>query len=701
MRRNYRTHKAQLAAPLTARMVAELAPVTINAGIPDGANHGPPTFSALAYSGDPVSGATATPKLVSDFVLDLSGMTKSKNPKANLDHKSNQRVGHITEFVNDGKQINVVGALSAATVHRDEVAKSAADGYAWEVSIEAALSHGRKLAAGKTEIVNGRTVKGPLYIFAKSVLTDIGFVSHGANVGNEVTIAASAAGASKMGEFEKFVISCGADPETITDQQKATLTAAWESSKAGGSPNDGGRKSWKEVAEEEQRESNRQDRIIKLGRDALRDNPMFHDKINLAVEHAIEAKLSDTAFELELLRELRYKAGTFNARLSHGTAHDPKVIECAIAMASGLPNVEKAYSQQTLEAVESSGMQRGFSLQQLLMQVASMNGYSCRAGERIHTGNIRAVLEHCFPPTVARMAFSTVSLPNILGAVANKQILAGYMEEDPSWREIAQVKPVANFYTQNHYRMLDSLEYEEVGSGGEIKHGTLGEETYTSKAKTYGKMLGITRTQIINDDLGAFDDIRARLGRGAAKKFNNVFWAAFLDNSAFFTAALTNYVSGSTTNLGTDGVGLGLVLAGFRQMTTPSADGLKRVGMDLNPTKIIVPPELEVNALLAYRNTNLGAVASSAANIFQNRFRPVVQWRLSNSSYTGYSTTAFYVFGDTVNPMVASFLNGQQTPTVESTDADFDVLGIMFRGYHDFGCDKGEYLAGIKSKGAA
>jgi hypothetical protein len=28
-------------------------------------------------------------------------------------------------------------------------------------------------------------------------------------------------------------------------------------------------------------------------------------------------------------------------------------------------------------------------------------------------------------------------------------------------------------------------------------------------------------------------------------------------------------------------------------------------------------------------------------------------------------------------------------------------LGIQFRGYHDFGVDKSEYLAGVKSKGAA
>jgi hypothetical protein len=51
--------------------------------------------------------------------------------------------------------------------------------------------------------------------------------------------------------------------------------------------------------------------------------------------------------------------------------------------------------------------------------------------------------------------------------------------------------------------------------------------------------------------------------------------------------------------------------------------------------------------------------------------------------------------------MLVSFLNGQQAPTVESSEADFSTLGIQFRGYHDFGCDQAEYLGGVKSKGAA
>jgi len=63
----------------------------------------------------------------------------------------------------------------------------------------------------------------------------------------------------------------------------------------------------------------------------------------------------------------------------------------------------------------------------------------------------------------------------MLGNLANKELLLGYLDEDQSWREIAEIKNVSNFLQATSYRMLDNLEYEEVGSDGRIAHGKLGE----------------------------------------------------------------------------------------------------------------------------------------------------------------------------------------------------------------------------------
>ncbi|HPD31737.1 MAG TPA: hypothetical protein PLL20_17230, partial [Phycisphaerae bacterium] len=72
-------------------------------------------------------------------------------------------------------------------------------------------------------------------------------------------------------------------------------------------------------------------------------------------------------------------------------------------------------------------------------------------------------------------------------------------------------------------------------------------------------------------------------------------------------------------------------------------------------------------------------------------------------SISGTSAKAWYLLADPDDlPVIeVAFLNGQQTPTVERADADFNVLGIQFRGYFDFGVALQDYRAGVKMKGEA
>ena len=336
-----------------------------------------------------------------------------------------------------------------------------------------------------------------------------------------------------------------------------------------------------------------------------------------------------------------------------------------------------------------------------MIMAAEANGYT-RRDYRIDQGNIREILRYAFAPIHA--ASSMISLPGILSNVANKELLAGFTEEDQTWREIAVTKPVTDFKAVTSYRMLDNMEYEELSPEGKIAHGQLGQESYTRQAKTYAKMFALTRVDIINDDLSAFSDVRTRLGRGSSRKFNNLFWAKFLDNATFFTVARGNYISGATTNLGLDGVGLEAGVLKFRQMKTGDD---KRV--DGAPDRLLIPPELQFNGQRLHQSTqvNTGGAATATSvpndNIHAGKYRPIVQNRLSDSAFTGYSATAWYLLRDPqiLAAIVVSFLNGVETPTVESADADFDQLGVQFRGYHDFGVDFAEWLSGIKSKGAA
>lgn len=660
-----------------------------------------PTFKISGYSGAVVRLAN----FYTPVIIDLAGLktAKAKTPILR-DHDAGRIVGQADQVDIDGQGVRLSGAITGDNADAQEVVSQAKNGFEWQASIGASIDRREFLDAGKTAKVNGREVTGPLLIARASTLVEVSFVAAGAdsNTAAEVAASFSNLGAKDMDpEFKAWLESKGFATD-LPETQLAALKTAYTAGLAGSQDV----QSLDEVLREKHRNQERVQAITRLASQALDQHPTQVESIGALSKHAIDAAWQPDKFELELLRATRPSGRILNLR-RETQQMTPQVIEAALAMACSLPDVEKQYKPETLEAVDRLGMRRSFSLQQLIMQVACDNGYPGRPGERISVGNCRAVLRHAMPPADVQLGFSTLSLPDILGNVANKMILAGYMEEDATWREIAAIKNVSNFHQHTHYRMLDSLEYEEVGPGGELYHGTLGEESYTTQAKTYGKTLGITRTQIINDDLGAFDELRERLGRGAAKKFNNVFWAAFMDNSAFFTSGLTNYISGSTTNLGLDGVGLELGITAYRQMKTPAADGQKRIGVSNGPaTKLVVPPTLEFIALRHYASLNVNTGGSSSVdsvpngNIHAGKYRPIVQNRLSDTAFTGASDTAWYLFGAAIMPMVVTLLNGNATPIVESVDAAANFLGIEFQAYHDWGCDKAEPLAGIKSKGA-
>jgi hypothetical protein len=90
-------------------------------------------------------------------------------------------------------------------------------------------------------------------------------------------------------------------------------------------------------------------------------------------------------------------------------------------------------------------------------------------------------------------------------------------------------------------------------------------------------------------------------------------------------------------------------------------------------------------------------------NAFAGKYQPLVVPYLSDSNYTGYSTKAWYLFGnpDDVPAFVIAYLSGQERPTIESADTDFDTLGLQWRAYADFGAAQAEVKGAVKSKGEA
>ncbi|MCA9251285.1 MAG: hypothetical protein KDA54_09125, partial [Phycisphaerales bacterium] len=293
-----------------------------------------------------------------------------------------------------------------------------------------------------------------------------------------------------------------------------------------------------------------------------------------------------------------------------------------------------------------------------------------------------------------------IDIGGILSNVANKFLLEGFFSVERVWRNITSVRNVSDFKTVTSYRLIGKDQYEKVAPGGELKHGTLGEETYSNKADTFGLLLSIDRRDLINDDLGAITTVPRKLGRGSGLKINDVFWTTFLANSDFFKVANNNYLSGADTVLGIDG----LTQAEVAFLNQVDTDG-KPIGV--MPQIVLVPTALSAMGTMLHKSLEIRNTTASTkypiANPHAGKFRVEVSRYLANAQYTGSSDKAWYLLAapDDLPVIETAFLNGQESPTIETAEADFNVLGVQMRGYHDFGCALQEPRGGIKSKGEA
>ncbi len=681
----------------------------------DGAG-APKRFTMTAYTGGPMLlGMFDEP-----VVVDLSSLKATAPLPILMNHDTEKLVGHADSVDIGASSLKLSGVISGAGSHAEQVVASAAAGFPWKASIGARPGKMEFISEGVSTKVNGKNIKGPVFVARNSKLGEVSFVPIAADDKTTAKLAARAVTNRKEPEMEKFhkwLKAMEFDPDSLTDAQRTSLQAKYDvevkaaadadiktkakvkaeadakNIKAEGSKFDLAATvlTYEKHVASVQAESAKYAKTIKADKLVEIQATASTKALELKAQALNEEKES-TWLELELLKAqadvsvalVRAEAPT--ARPVYGSSTDakPEVIEAALCRSSGLPDIEKRFKPEVLEAADKI---RGYGLQEMLLAGAAEGGYTGR--QKIHGGNLREVLQ---------AAFSTHSVTTALTQLGHKNLLAGFDVVPQTWKEVAVSDTVPDFKTTTAFRLTASLEYEELGPGGEIKHGELGQESYTKKAKTYAKMLALTRNDIINDDLGMFNDIRNRLGMGAAIKVNKEFWTVWLaaaNAGVFWAAGRGNLVTSASFNT----AGLTKAVKAFR--TIGGTDGGL---MNLNPDRVLVPPELETTALEFFtsreQRDTTATTKAGTNNIFNNRFRPVVVPELSNSSFTGYSATDWWMLPNPAILASASvvFLNGVQTPVIESADVDFNVLGIQFRGYHDFGVQMTEHRATVAAQ---
>ena len=617
-----------------------------------------PRFSMVAYSG----GLMRIAGFPHPVVVDLAGLdVPSQNLPIRLDHERRQGVGHTQRVaVEDGKLV-AEGLVSRDTSWARDVARSGPRGFPWKASIGAAVVEAEFVPEGATVEVNDQTFTGPAHVVRRATLKEISFVDSAADTGASANVAAQDTGDTPMDDKDTQTAETTQDQDTEIQASDTTTDTP--------SP----------VADMRAQAAAESKRISAIRTLCAGDHADIEAK-------AIEEGWNETRCELEVLRASRPTAPAIH---DGGSAAGPKVLEAAALMSGGIvgDDLLTSHGEKAVQAADKR-FGTGLGLHQLLLEAAWSNGYIGRH----FRDDPRGVLE---------AAFSTFSLPGILSNVANKFLLAGFESVEQSWQRIAATRSVKDFKQVTSYRLTGGFEYEEVGSDGELKHAEVGEESFTNQAKTYGRIFSLTRTDLINDDMGALTAVPRRIGRGGALKFNKVFWTAFMDNATFFTTARKNYADGADTALSIDALTAAELL--FLNQTDPDGNPLA-----LTPQTLLVPPALKVQAELLMSSLKVNETTTAnkpkpTDNPHAGSFSVAVSTYLSNSALTGNSAKAWHLLANPADAPVieVAFLNGKQQPTVERADADFNTLGIQFRGYFDYGVSKQDWRGGVKSKGEA
>ena len=694
-------------------------PVELKAVAGEGNEKKPPTFDADVYAGGMMTPSVDGGPLT--VVVDLAGLSIPPKPVPVLrDHDEGRVVGHATAKL-DGSKLVASGTISGTGSDAAEVIGNAKNGFPWQLSMGCTIGRREYVAAGAVAVINGRSFSGPFVAIRAGRLREISFLSLGADDTTSARIAAKAAEEHAM-TFEQWLKAMGFELADLNDAQKAGLKAKFEAemklqakSAGSGSTSDStaaaGPGDKKPEGAPAANQGSLQATAAKSGSDTVVVKPEELndlrakvadmeriDKIRdlFAGRHpelqakAISEKWDVLKAELEIrMAELPSPPAAIIRSSDTGEA----VLTAALCRSVGLKaeTIEKSFKPQILEAVDRQ-FNRGLGVQQLLATAAAVAGRHVSPWDFRDTGKLQGIL---------RAAFSNQNISGILSNVANKVLLEQYGFVEQAWREISAVGPVSDFKQITMYRLNTNGSFDKVAPTGELKHGKLEEQSYTNQADTYGMLIGISRKDLINDDLNALSGVPRALGRRAALKFNEVFWTAFMDNSSFFASGNSNVSTGGGSALGS--AGLKAAVTVFDRQT--DQDG-KPLGAEA--AVLLVPPELRETADELYVSTNIntGGAATTAkignANVYRGRYKPVTSRYLSNSSFTGYSTAAWYLLA---NPMdIASmhvvFLNGVQVPTIETADANFDTLGIQMRAYFDFGTSQHDYRAGVRSAGS-
>lgn len=289
-----------------------------------------------------------------------------------------------------------------------------------------------------------------------------------------------------------------------------------------------------------------------------------------------------------------------------------------------------------------------------------------------------------------RAFHATTDFPIIFENALNRALAARYAQATPTYRRIAAQRTYTDFRDHTTVRLGDFPDLQPVNpEGGEIKSGTFSESKEKTAVKAYGVGVSFSRQMLVNDSLGAINDILNQRGLAVARFEDRTFYAMLLSNPILqeTSRAVFNTTDKSQASAGTaiDIAALSAGRAALRKRLT-----LDKSEMELTASILLVGPDKETEAQQLVAPVN--AVVSGAVNPFSGKLDVIVSGKLTGNQWYLFASV------DEAPCFEWGLLDGYTAPRFR-IDNPFGVQGTACTLEHDFGCGAIDWRGGWKNPG--
>ncbi len=574
-----------------------------------------------------------------------------------------------------------------------DAATKVREGHITDVSVGYRVTESYWVPEGEKQIINGVTYEGPVKVSTRWELGELSLVPIGADNLAKVRSLLSGPGADNGrqqhdgGSTMHKCPNCGKDYDGQhcacgyrADQAPDTNTRGAQGQPATAARAEGGSQQTltadqvrAQIEESQRAERERvngiNDAVAVAGLDASLARTMVDSGVSLDTARAqIFEKLKERGPALGAAAGLSLEVGTEAREKLRTAAID------GLALRGGL-RIEKPAAGATDF--------RGMSLLDLARECLEAVGVRTRGMDK------RTLAARALSPA------SSSDFPALMGAVVGRHLLAAYAEAPATWRPFVAITDATDFKDMYGIKLSEAPDLDSLNENGEYKTATFSDKQEKYRVITKGRMVRLTRTMIINDDLRAFTRIPMLFGSAARRMESDAVYSLITgnptmsDGKALFHADHKNIVTAAA--LSSDGLSAGRTLMKKQK-------GMNRATLSIAPAFLLTPDELETDAEILLRSMALpdANMSSGVFNPWAGKLTPIAETRLSDSSATAY----YLVAHPNQAPVIeAAYLMGEQQPFIdEEVEFSSDALAVKVR--HDFGAGLVDHVGINKNAGA-